>query len=289
MVGVGQRTVQRDMAVLESELGLPLMIDHNDRYTVDRTVRLAPLGLTVDEARSLYLAVRLYMRYTDECDPDALTALDKMTRVLPSPMADRFREAVQTLSFREVKPEYSQTMRVLTQGWARARRVAFRYRSARGHDSEVDLEPYFIEAALGYSTYAIGFSHTHKSIRVFKIERASEARLLPYSFEMPEDFSIDSVLGNAWGVWIGGEKTNVILRFTSDVAGRLLEARWHPSEVVERQPDGSYLVRMTVADTVEIASWIRSWGPSVEVLAPAELREQFHREARQAVELYSAG
>jgi predicted DNA-binding transcriptional regulator YafY len=76
MVGVGQRTIQRDIAVLESELGVPIGLDNNDRYFVDRSTRLAPLGLTVDEARALYLAIRLYMRYTDECDPDALTALD---------------------------------------------------------------------------------------------------------------------------------------------------------------------------------------------------------------------
>jgi predicted DNA-binding transcriptional regulator YafY len=286
MVGVGQRTIQRDIAVLESELGVPIGLDNNDRYFVDRSTRLAPLGLTVDEARALYLAIRLYMRYTDECDPDALTALDKLARVLPSPMADRFREAVKTLSERDINGGYSNTMRVLTQGWARARRVAFSYRSARGHVSQIDIEPYFIEAATNFSTYVIGFSHTHKSIRVFKLERAHEARLLPYSFEMPEDFQVESVLGYAWGVWIGGEKKDVILRFSAPVAERLLEARWHPSQVVEKQPDGSYLVKMTVADTIEIASWIRGWGPEVEVLAPAELRAQFANEAAAAIEMY---
>jgi predicted DNA-binding transcriptional regulator YafY len=43
---------------------------------------------------------------------------------------------------------------------------------------------------------------------------------------------------------------------------------------------------MTVADTIEIASWIRGWGPEVEVLAPAELRAQFANEAAAAIEMY---
>ena len=55
---------------------------------------------------------------------------------------------------------------------------------------------------------------------------------------------------------------------------------------MEKQPDASYLVKMTVADTIEIASWIRGWGPEVEVLAPAELRSQFRDEAIAMTELY---
>lgn len=285
MVGVAQRTIQRDLAVLESEMNVPLVPDGHDRYSVDRSARLAPLGLTVDEARALYLAIRLYMRYTDECDPDALTALDKLAKALPSPMSDRFRESVKTLSERPVNGAFSETLRTFTQGWARARLIRFSYRSARGHVSEVDLEPYFVEST-NFSTYVIGFSQTHKSIRVFKVERAHDARVMPYSFEMPLDFQVESVLGPAWGVWIGGEKKDVILRFTPEVAERVLEARWHPSQVVEKQRDRSYLVKMTVADTIEIASWIRSWGPEVEVLAPLDLREQFRAEAAALVEMY---
>ncbi|MPZ22023.1 MAG: WYL domain-containing protein [Dehalococcoidia bacterium] len=286
MLGVGQRTIQRDLAVLESELGVPVLAQ-GGRYSVDRSARLAPLGLSVDEARALYLALRLYTRYTDEQDPDVLTSLSKLGEILPAPMARRVAEAVTTLADRAANPAFSETMRVLTQGWARARRVSFSYRSARGNESQVDLEPYFIEPGTGFSTYVIGFSHTHKSIRVFKIERAHEARLLAYSFEMPDDFSIESVLGPAWGVWIGGEKKDVILRFSRAVAERLLEAQWHPSQVIERQPDGSYLVRLTVSDTVEVASWIRSWGPEVEVLMPAELRDQFAADAGRALSMYS--
>lgn len=287
MLKVDQRTIQRDLNVLEDELSVPLTHDGRGGYSVDRFARLAPLGLSVDEARSLFLAIRLYVRNTDECDPDALTALDKLAKALPSPMSDRFREAVETLSRRAVRAGYSEILRILTVGWAKGRRVSFSYRSAKGHSSEIDLEPYFIEA-MSHSTYVIGFSHGHKSVRVFKLERASKPRLLPYSFEMPDEFDVEDLLGPAWGVWIGGEKQDVILRFNPSVAINLLETRWHPSQVVEQLADGSCLVRMTVSDTVEIAAWIRGWGPEVEVLAPAELREQFLNEARASVEMYVA-
>ncbi len=56
--------------------------------------------------------------------------------------------------------------------------------------------------------------------------------------------------------------------------GRVAEATWHPSQVLAPEPDGSLTWRATVSGTVEIRTWILSWGPDVEVLAPPSLRTE---------------
>jgi CRISPR-associated endonuclease/helicase Cas3 len=54
----------------------------------------------------------------------------------------------------------------------------------------------------------------------------------------------------------------VVLKFHPRVAHRVRETRWHRSEQVEEQPDGSLLWRARVAEVQEMLPWIRGWGPT---------------------------
>jgi proteasome accessory factor B len=76
----------------------------------------------------------------------------------------------------------------------------------------------------------------------------------------------------AWDIIADQDPVEVVLRFSPAVATRVREARWHPTEAVSEEPDGSLSWRATVAGTIEIRLWILSWGDAVEVIAPAELR-----------------
>ena len=61
---------------------------------------------------------------------------------------------------------------------------------------------------------------------------------------------------------------------------------WHPSQVTQRQPDGSAVVTMNLSITVELISFILGWGEKMEVLKSEELREQVAVTARQVWGLY---
>jgi predicted DNA-binding transcriptional regulator YafY len=78
----------------------------------------------------------------------------------------------------------------------------------------------------------------------------------------------------------------VVLKFHPRVAHRVRETRWHRSEQMEEQPDGSLLWRARVAEVQEMLPWIRGWGADVEVLAPKELRETMMGEARALARMY---
>jgi predicted DNA-binding transcriptional regulator YafY len=77
----------------------------------------------------------------------------------------------------------------------------------------------------------------------------------------------------AWDIIADQDPVEVVLRFSPAVAARVREARWHPTETVAEEADGSLAWQATVAGTIEIRLWILSWGDDVEVLAPAPLRE----------------
>jgi proteasome accessory factor B len=91
----------------------------------------------------------------------------------------------------------------------------------------------------------------------------------------------------AWDIIADQDPVEVVLRFSAAVSSRVREARWHPTERVEEQTDGSLLWRATVAGPIEIRLWILSWGDDVEVLEPPELREDVAGRLARAAALYA--
>jgi predicted DNA-binding transcriptional regulator YafY len=78
----------------------------------------------------------------------------------------------------------------------------------------------------------------------------------------------------------------VALRFTPAVTPHVRERHWHASQTLEATPEGGCVLRVCVAEPLEMQPWIRSWGAQVEVLAPGWLRERIAAELRQAADQY---
>jgi len=103
---------------------------------------------------------------------------------------------------------------------------------------------------------------------------------------MPADFDANEYLGSSWGITAYGEVKTIKLRFNPEIARIAEETMWHPSQVTERQPDGSAIVTMNLCITVELLTFILGWGEKVEVLEPEELRERAARTGQAMSNLY---
>ena len=289
LCGVDQRTINRDLADLSGEpFYLPLEREGwRWRLMEGHRFRLPPVQLSLQEAAALYLAARLLDKCSDEPNPFVGRALLALAEVLPPEIGQPIR---QLAAARRDKPEsaFARVFEVVTLGWATGRKVRIRHRSLGGeHEHEYILSPYLIEpSGFGYAAYVIGYATYFDAVRMFKLERIAEAKLLTETFEVPPEFAGPRLLSNAWGVMYGEETTEVILRFSATVARRVRESRWHESQELEERPDGGCLLRVRVAHPVEMKPWIRSWGPDCEVLAPEELRRTVADEMRRAGEVY---
>ena len=285
--GVSVRSIQRDLQVLQFEQGM-IIDERGGRYFVPREERLTPLELTLQEARAMLIATRLFLRYSDESEPHATNALRKLAGVMPPAVREQVKAAADALSNRPFNPEFSRNLATVTDAWARGRVLRLSYRSAgKQRPKEVLLLPYFLEpSAAGFATYLIGYSRTHEQLRTFKVERIVSAEMLPEHFEMPAGMDIDALLSSAWGI-IWGEGTAVKLRFKPDVAWRVKESRWHPSQQIEELANGGCLLTISVASMKELGRWVRGWGDGVEVLEPEALRAELRGEAVRLARQYS--
>jgi proteasome accessory factor B len=180
---------------------------------------------------------------------------------------------------RPVDPEGARHLRALTQAWAERRIVELTYDvstydPARGTRT-ARVHPYLIEpSAETHALYLIGLDETRDALRTFKLERVLRLSVTPEHFEAPPDGVVEEALERAWGIIADQGDVEVVLRFGPAVASRVAETTWHPTQAVAREADGSLTWRATVSGTIEIRAWILSWGPDVEVLAPAALREE---------------
>jgi predicted DNA-binding transcriptional regulator YafY len=275
-VGVSRRTIYRDLWAMEQDAGLPLWQDKG-RWGLEQGAFLPPLALTLDEATTFVLAARVLAKASDERDTELISAYVKLAEILPPVLAEHLRATADAYAGTPRNERFTRVFRVLTQGWAERRVVEIEYGPGVYDPGKGPrrrrVRPYAIEpSALTRALYLIGFDETVGGRRTFKVERILEAALTPETFEGRPD-TIAQELLLAWDVISDEPQVRVVVRFSAEVAARVAETRWHPTQESEREPGGTLVWSARVAGLHEVRSWVLSWGGDAEVLEPAELRD----------------
>jgi proteasome accessory factor B len=292
-VDMSVRTVYRDLRAIDQELQVGVWSE-GGLWGVAGEDFLPPLKLTLNEAMAVFLSARLMVRYADKYDPDLAAAFEKLEEVLPPALAEHVDRTLGILSGHPRDEAFSRHVHLLTRAWAERRVVTLDYDPPRysryGPRSErrrAVVRPYLIEPSLQtHALYLLGWDETRDGLRTFKIERIRDVALTPRTFEPPED-GLETSLKPAWDIIADQPEVEIVLRFAPSVAGRVGEARWHRSQQVEPQADGSLVWRATVSGTIEVRLWILSWGDEVEVIEPQELRDDVTGTWRRALERYA--
>ena len=285
---VNIRTIYRDMAALGTDLNVPIY-DDKGRWKIHESHILPPIQFTLPEALNIFLAARLMLRYSNRYDPNTDATFTKMSLVLPPALAEQVRK---TMDWMQKLPKDEKHLRILTtvaEAWVSQRRLKVAYQSLPAKKAvERVLEPYYIEpAAPGHASYLVGYCRLKKSIRTFKIERIEWAELTQEHYTIPPDFDANKFFDSSWGIVVEGEVKTIRLKIVDPEIMRIMEETiWHPSQVLEKQKDGSMIMTLRVTDTVDLYSWIMGWAEKIEVLEPQELREEVMNTAKKMVNIY---
>lgn len=124
------------------------------------------------------------------------------------------------------------------------------------------------------SLYLVAFTPIRDDYRMYKVDRIIEALNTGKDFIRPSDFKLNSYVESAFGIFGGGERPrfDVRIRFASCVAKYIQEHRWHHSQRITTNPDGSLTVEFALAALEEVKAWILSFGSKAVVESPPELR-----------------
>jgi predicted DNA-binding transcriptional regulator YafY len=289
-IGVSKRTVYRDLQAMDFNAGLPIWQDAG-KWGLEQDAFLQPLALTLHEATILFLAARVLTKTSDEHDTELIGAFVKLAAILPPVLAEHVRATVDAFAETPRNERFTRVFRVLAEGWANRRVVEIEYDAGVYEPGKgarrARVRPWAIEpSALTHALYLIGWDESRQGRRTFKVERILTASLTPETFEDEEAATVARDMLRAWDVIADEEPVEVVIRFSAAVAKRAAETRWHPSQELEEQPDGTLIWRGRVAGLREIRIWILGWGADAEVLEPGELRASVAEELERARQLY---
>lgn len=287
---IHRRSVNNYLADLEREGRIykdgVLWLPHSFTPAVIR-----PLEVQAEEATVLYLAARMLVKQSDRRNEIAETLLLKLAHVLKTDagVADHIEEAARELAQRPDNREFINIFRLVAQSYLYHRKLKIVYQPYQGQPFTTQFAPYLIEPSMiGFSTYVIGFSEVSQALRTYKVERILDAKLLREEYHIPTDFPGLELLRNAWSIYYGEKTVTVVLRFHPDVAKRVQETQWHPSQQIMPDDHDMRYIRLClqVADTTDLIPWIRTWGANCEVLEPEDLRSTLMGEARRLAQMY---
>lgn len=164
----------------------------------------------------------------------------------------------------------SERVEAITAAVMERRTVSITYRSASsGRTGEREVDPYFLFFNDGV-WYLRGWCHKARRRLTFALD-CIERLSVTGRFFTPPAFSSDDELKHAFGAWLDGEPTRVVLRFDGCVK-RQVQRKAIPDCRSRELPDGRLELRFTVKGTEGVRQWLYGWIPFVEVVGPAALR-----------------
>ncbi len=189
-LGVSERAARRYVCILR-QAGIPIESVRGPYggYRLGRGLRLPPLRFSAAEALGLVMAVLDgHHDPSDPTDPVG-SALGKIMRALPEPVAAQAEAVRQTTApapdHAAARPDPATTT-ALVQACSTHRRVQLGYRSEAGSEWVIQVDPWAVVVRHG-RWYLLCWSHTTDARRAYRIDRVRAVQALDDTFSPPAD------------------------------------------------------------------------------------------------------
>lgn len=285
---VSERTVYRDLTVLELA-GIPWLFDKTRQgYTVRPDFRFPTLNLTEDEILGQATATVLTQAAGLDVTPGAKPTTEKLAAT--SDKAERIlceaQELIEVLDLKLVDHrQHREFLRTVQWSLLERKQLTGLYASPyEPQPVKLTLHPYRL-ALVKACWYVIGRPADTDQPQTFRVTRFKSLRMLDEPAQVPKDFDLRVYFGNAWAVYRGDVTYDIELLFTQDAADVVTETTWHHTQQVCRNKDGSVTLTFRVDGLNEIVRLVLGWGGRVKVVRPQELRELVVAQHRLAIEM----
>ena len=289
---VSRSTIMRDIDFLRDRYCAPLEFDSikNGYYYTDPTFFVKSVMLSEGELFTVSAITPLLEQYRNTpLENSFRNILGKLTEMLPQQVSVDTMFVNDEISFiSDPLPEISEEVFTMIFKALRIHsRVQFEYRSLSKQDYQIRfVDPYHIICQKG-NWYVMGFCHKHNDIRIFSLSRIRNIKETEEKFTIPENFNPNSYIDPSVGVWINQEEpVKIELLFSSSINTYILERKWHTTQEIVQNEDGSVFLSFLSNQMQETLHWVLSFGTSVKVLNPPEFVEKVRLETEKMALMY---
>ncbi len=286
-----ERTIYRDLQVLEVA-GIPWYFDdHDQSYRVRPGWQFPSLSPTADEVLGQATAGLISCAPGLQINAGARPLTRKLATASSADVGRLIDDAERLLAVLDLKlADHSRHQEIVqTVQWALLKRHQVRaiYDSPyKGKPLQLTLHPYRLCLAQ-QAWYLIAREQGLAAPHIYRVARFLQMEALDETAEPLDGFDLQAYLGNAWGVFRGGETYDVEIEFLPEAAPLVLETRWHNTQQARQHADGSATLTFRVDGLQEILWWYLGWAGRARVVKPTELRQMVHQQLRAALTLNS--
>jgi predicted DNA-binding transcriptional regulator YafY len=110
-------------------------------------------------------------------------------------------------------------------------------------------------------------------LKTLSFSRIDGLRQLDTSFD--PDPTVDQALVEEDGIWLGEEKTEIVLKVSSEVAGYFKRRKLIANQIIEKElEDGGLIVSAKVGHVNQVLPIVRYWIPHIRIISPEGLQGQ---------------
>ena len=182
-------------------------------------------------------------------------------------------------------PSGQRWLTVLMDAMTENRIVVIQYRKYTSPNAETrHVKPYALKE-FARRWYLAGWSEERNSERVYALDRILSIETTDQTFKMPAGYNVDDAFDSSFGIYLpeeGQKARRIIFQATELEARYLRDLPLHHSQT-EIQP-GTFQIR--VVPTTDVIMEFCRLGDRVEVLEPAEVREQIKAAINNTINKY---
>ncbi|MBX7096845.1 MAG: WYL domain-containing protein [Myxococcaceae bacterium] len=294
--GTTTRTVRRDLDALR-DAGIPLVTETGEgtrkRWRLDAD---AGGKLTSVIEVSHFLALRLALEESTVLRRNqSLFAVmedlaDRIEKALGRKGRDELREldrcffSWEKFAWRDAPRE---VMWPLIGAISKRRVCLVTYKAPSSGNAEKRFRVLPLRLIVHNGTLYVHAWHAHfKTVLLLNLQRLKQLSVLDESEAVPPEYDPEKLENTAFGIFIGKAMESYALKFDAFARPYIEERKWHPTETLEPQADGSLVLRFSCTPSYEVTNWVASWREHVEVLEPKALKDELRTYAQWLVGKY---
>ena len=291
---VSTRTIRSDLDFMRDRLNAPLEYKKfQGWYYTDPNWRLPSISLSQGELFALTLGARMLSAYAGSAYVNELeTAVNRLSERLPDKsLVDLQQLAEERVIFgagAEIINLNPQIWQQLQEAIGKSRQVWISYYAAtKNTKSERVIDPYLLNIYRGTNPYVIAYCHLREDLRDFRIDRISALKVLDTTFKRDPNFDPQKHLENRFQYESGDRIYEIEIWFDELTAPFIRERRWHKSQEIIEQDDGSLVLKLKVSSLNDIKRWVLGYGKGAIVKNPPELVQMMRNEIKAIMMNYS--